>query len=161
MHLHDQELSGINCCNEWFKLMFCVLITMIVYYKITCGIDLSIDEYILDTVLEPIKFNFDLNVMHNSKTKRVISTIHLVHAATSKPLHDKVQDHISKNYLLYGAMFGVATILGSFLCSQIKETEVKLKSDVSEIKTMLTPFIVKVKMNKERLDDIKKDLHRR
>ncbi|OAJ40350.1 hypothetical protein BDEG_24095 [Batrachochytrium dendrobatidis JEL423] len=59
----------------------------------------------------------------------------LLHAATSKPLHGKVQDHISKNYLLYGAMFGVATILGSFLCSQIKETEVKLRADIGEIKT--------------------------
>ncbi|KAJ8327566.1 hypothetical protein O5D80_003921 [Batrachochytrium dendrobatidis] len=104
-----------------------------------------------------------LKLLHSHILKRSFTTTTTTnsHAATSKPLHDKVQDHISKNYLLYGAMFGVATILGSFLCSQIKETEVKLKVDVSEIKTMLTPFIVKVKMNKERLDDIKKDLHKR
>ncbi|EGF82112.1 hypothetical protein BATDEDRAFT_87129 [Batrachochytrium dendrobatidis JAM81] len=101
-----------------------------------------------------------LKLLHSHILKRSFTTTNS-HAATSKPLHGKVQDHISKNHLLYGAMFGVATILGSFLCSQIKESGDRLRADIGEIKTMLTPFIVKVKMNKERLDDIKKDLHKR
>ena len=74
---------------------------------------------ILDTVLEPIKFNFDLNVMHNSKTKRVISTIHLVYVVYRH--HDAYHDHhmmVHKHVWHVSCKHSICRVLASFIINQ-------------------------------------------